>query len=83
MLPCVDMIHFIFLDTDPGTMILSSVSRTNISTFRAHDYDEMNQISKPMINMETPFSLPNNNANSKDILKNWVKELAKFRMTPN
>lgn len=33
--------------------------------------------------METPFSIPIINANSRDILKNWVKDLAKFRMTPN
>jgi len=32
--------------------------------------------------METPFSLPNNSGNSRDILKNWVKEIARFRMTP-
>ena len=40
-------------------------------------------MSKPMTIMETPFNLPNNNANSRDILKNWLKELARFRMTPN
>lgn len=40
-------------------------------------------MSKPMIIMQTPFNIPCNNANSRDILKNWVKELAKFRMTPN
>ncbi len=33
--------------------------------------------------METPFSFSSNNANFRDILKNWVKDLAKFRMTPN
>ena len=36
-----------------------------------------------MIIMETPFSIPNSTANSEDILKNWVKGPAKFRMTPN
>ena len=40
-------------------------------------------MSKLVITMETPFSLPNSNANSRDILKNWVKEPAKFRMIPN
>ena len=40
-------------------------------------------MSKPVITMETPFNIPNNNANSMDILKNWVKEPTKFRMTPN
>lgn len=38
---------------------------------------------EPMIVMETPFRLPNNSANSIDILKNWVKELDQFRLTPN
>ena len=33
--------------------------------------------------MERSFSIPNNNANSRDVLKNSVKEPAKFRMTPN
>ena len=33
--------------------------------------------------METPFSIPSSNANFKDILKNWVKDLAKFRIIPN
>ena len=64
-------------------MVLSSVSGTEIATFRAQDYQQMYHFVKPMITMETPFSIPNSNANSKDILKNWVKDLAKFRMTPN
>ena len=33
--------------------------------------------------MEIPFNILNNNANSRDILKNWVKEPTKFTMTPN
>ena len=37
---------------------------------------------EPVTIMETPFSLPNNNANSRYILKNWVKESTKFQMTP-
>ena len=36
-----------------------------------------------VIIMETPFSKPNSSANSKGILKRWVKEPAKFRMTSN
>ena len=43
----------------------------------------MYHFSKPMITMETPFSIPSSNANYRDILKNWVKEVAKFKMTPN
>jgi len=63
--PCADMIHWIILHIDPETMTLSSVSGMKIATFRAHNYDEMYHISKPMIIMETPFSIPNNNTNSK------------------
>ena len=33
--------------------------------------------------MKTPFNLPNNSAKSRNILKNWVKEPAWFRLTPN
>ena len=81
--PCTNMILWIVSQTNPETMTLSSVNGMEIATFRAHDYDEMYQMSKLVIIMETPFILPNNNANSRDILKNLVKELAKFRMTPN
>lgn len=54
-----------------------------IANFRAWDYEQMYHMSKPVITMETPFGILNSNANSRDILKNWVKEPAKFRMTPN
>lgn len=40
-------------------------------------------MSKPIVTMETPFNIPSSNANSRGILKNWVKESTKFRMTPN
>lgn len=40
-------------------------------------------MSEPVTIMGTPFSVPNNNANSRDMLKNWVKEMARFKMTPN
>ena len=83
MLPFVDVIHWIISHTDPKTMTLSSVNNIEISTFRAQDYQQMYHLSKPVITMETPFSIPSSNANSRNILKNWVKELAKFRMTPN
>jgi len=62
---------------------LSSVSEIEIANFRAWDYEHMYHMLKPVVTMETPFSIPSNNSNSKNILKNWVKELAEFRMTPN
>ena len=40
-------------------------------------------MSKPVVTMETPFNIPSNNTSSRDILKNRVKELDKFRVTPN
>ena len=77
------MIHWIVSHTNPETMTFSSVSGTNIATFRVEDYDEMNHMSELVTIMETPFSLPNSNANCRDILKNKVKEPARFKMTPN
>ena len=43
----------------------------------------MCQMVELVIVMNPPFSLPKNKANSRDILKDWVKEKARFRMTPN
>jgi len=77
------MIHCIFSHIDPKMMTLSSVSGIEIATFRAQDYQQMYHLPKPLITMETPFNIPNNNANSRDILMNWMKEPTKFRMTPN
>lgn len=71
--PCVDMIHRIISHSNPETITLSSVSGTKLATLWEWDYDEMYKISEPVTVMETPFSLPNNIANSRDILKNWVK----------
>lgn len=83
ILPCTHMIHWIISHIGPEMMKSSSVSGMEISTFRAEDYDDMYQILKLMIIMKTPFNIANNNSNSRDILKNWLKELAKFRMTTN
>ena len=77
------MIHWIVSHTDPKTMTLNYVSGMKLTTFWARDYDEMYHMSDPVTIMKTPFSLPNNIANSKDILKNWVKEPTRFRLTPN
>ena len=82
VLPCTNMIHWSISHIDPETMTLSSVSGTKIATFKAQDYEQMYHMLKPIITMETPFSIPSN-SKSKDILKKQVKELAKFRMTPN
>lgn len=81
--PSVDMIHWIISHIDPETMTLSNVSGTKLVTFWTWYYDEMYQMSEPMTVMKTPFNLPNSSANSGDILKNWIKELARFRLAPN
>lgn len=81
--PYVNMIHWIISYIDPEMMVLSSAIRTKIATFRAQDYSQMYHLLKLVITMETPFNIPKNNANSKDIFKNQVKEPTKFRMTPN
>jgi len=80
--PCADMIHWIVLHTNPEKMVLSSVSGTEIATFRAWNYQKYHLL-KPVITIETPFSILNNNATFRDILKNWVEEPTKFRMTLN
>ena len=40
-------------------------------------------MNESMTIMIPPFSLPNNRGHTRDILKDWVKELAHFKMTPN
>ena len=77
------MIHWIVSHTDLETTVLSSVSWTETSTFRAQYYQQIYHFFKPVITMETPFNIPSSNDNSSDILMNQVKEPAKFRMTPN
>ena len=83
MFLCVDMIHWIVSHTDPEKMVLKSVSGTQLATFRVKDFWEMYHLPHPLIMMEKPFSRPNSSANSRDILKSWVKEPTKFRTTPS
>lgn len=83
MLPCMDMIHWVASHTDLLTITLSSVSGTDMATFREDDYDDTYQVLKPTIIMETPFNIPISNSNSIEIFKNWVNEPTKVRMTPN
>jgi len=75
--------HWIVSQNDPKTMTLSSVNGTKLATFWERDYDEMYQMLEPMTITKTPFTLSNNSANSRDIMKSWVKEPARFRLTPN
>ena len=67
--PCTNVIHWIVLHTDPETMVLSSASGTQLATFMAKDFQDMYHLPQPVIMMEKPFSRPNNNENSRDILK--------------
>ena len=77
------MIHWIVSHNDPETMALSTASGTYFSTFRAKDFQEMYHLPQLVITMEKPFNRPNNSAKSRDILKRWAKETAKFKTTPN
>ena len=69
--------------TRPSPTLSPRLSGTKLATFWARDYDEMYQMSNPATIMKNPFSLPNNSANSRDILRNWVKEPTRFRLTPD
>lgn len=80
--PCADMLHWIVLNTNPEMMTLSSISVTNIATFRENDYQDMYHLPWRVITMEETFSTCSN-VNSRYILKNRVKEIAKFRTTPS
>jgi len=81
--PRADMIHWIISHTDSKTMTLSSVSGMKFETLWERNYDEMYKMVELVTIMSPPFILPNNRVNSRDILKDWVKELARFRMKPN
>lgn len=65
MFPCAYMIHCIISHTDRDTMTLSNVRGIGIATFRAQDDENMYHMLKLVITMETPFIIPNNNANSR------------------
>lgn len=81
--PCTNMIHWIVLHTDSETMVLSNVNGTKPFTFKAENFQEMYHLPQLVITMDAPFTNPNSSANSRDILKSWVREPTKFRTTPN
>lgn len=81
--PCAEMIHYIVSQTNPKTMVLRSVSGTQLDTFGAKDFQEMYHFPQPVIIMDTPFTRSSSDANSRDILKSWVKNPSKFRTTPS
>ena len=64
-------------------MILSSVSGLELATFRVEDYQQIYHFPLPVNRMDTPLYTANNNANTRDILKHWVREPLKFRTTLN
>lgn len=81
MFPCADI--WIATHIDLEKMVLSSVIETQISTFRVKDFQEMYHLPQLVITMDTPFTRPSNNANSRDILKRWMKKPSKFTKTPS
>jgi len=71
--PCTDMIHWIVSQTDLEAMVLSSASGKKLAIFREENFQEMYHLPKPVNTMDAPFTNPNNNAKSRDILKSWVR----------
>lgn len=64
-------------------MILSSVSGANISSFETEDYQQMYHFPLPLSKMDAPFYISNSNTNTRDILKQWVRDPSNFRTTCN
>lgn len=81
--PWADIIHWIFSHTNPETMALSSSSGTQLANFRTKNYHQMYHLSWLVNHMDALFYTPNNNVNTRNIMKCWVKEPLKFRSTPN
>ena len=81
--PCEDIIHWIVSHTDPETMILSSASGTQLSSFIMENYHHMFHLPHLVNCMDPLFYAPHNNVNTRYIIKHWVKELSKFKSTPN
>jgi len=79
----VDIIHWIVSHIDPEVMTLSSSSGTQLATFRTEKYHQMYHLPQSVNRMDALFDTPNNNVNTRDIMKHWVKEPLKFRLTPN
>lgn len=75
----MNMIHWIVSHTNPKEMTLISVSGIEFDTLRVKEFQEMYHWPQLVITMEKPFIKPNRKENSRDILKSWVKEPAKFR----
>lgn len=69
--------------TDPKMMTLRSASGTQLVTFRTKKYHQMYHFPQPVNHMDALFYTHNNNVNTKDILKHWIREPSKFRTTPN
>lgn len=80
--PCADLIHWIVSHTDLETMLLSSVSGTKLATFTAENFQEMYHLLQLVNEIAALFTHPSSSANSRDILKSWVRDSSKFRMGP-
>jgi len=64
-------------------MVLSTVSGTQLTTFKVENFQEMYHLPQLVVIMDAPFTRPSSSEKSKDILKSWVKEPSKFRTTLN
>lgn len=81
--PFADIIQWIVSHTDLEMMPLSSANGIHLATFRKKNYHQMYHLPQLMNHMDALFYAPNNNVNTRDIIKCWVKELSKFILTPN
>jgi len=68
-LPCIDMIHWTVSHTDLEKMLLSCVSGTELTTFRAKELQVMYQLLQSVITMDSTFTKPSTSTNARDILK--------------
>jgi len=80
---CMDVIHWVVSHNDLKTMTLSNTNGTQLATFRTENYHQMYHLLQSMNYMDALFFTPNNNLNSRDIFKHWVKEPSKLTTTPN
>ena len=61
---------------------MSSVSRKKPVTFREENFQDMYHLLQSMVTMDAAFTKTSSSANSRDILKSWVKESSKLRTMP-
>lgn len=80
--PCADIVSWRVSHTDPKNMTLNNGNGQMIFYFLALDYHRMYRLLELEPLMDSYFYSITNYLSTKNILKIWVKELAKFCQTP-